>query len=432
MQVEKQIRDNGLTELTVTITPEEVKQWLDEAGMTKLKNGKVLSELTPEEWKEKKVQDEIKSALLSYGDHAVLDNMTPTPLEDPYLGSQHDVMPNEGFEFEVLYAALPESELDSYKPVKVRVAQFTTSDEEIDERLEEILKGVPCTQEKPEGSVVEAGDTVEISMDATSNGARYEALSSGVREYRLGDNFLPKAFDDALLGLHVGDETTCSFQVEHHDHPGEAPAENEEKTFVPVDVSLKVLRIMHENLQSIDDKFVQQQFPGIGNVKQLRNAVKKSIDEEKQEINDQNAASQVISELVNRIHVDIPDAIYEAYYAMIVKNFDAQLREEGKTHDDFLKEQDIDEGQFRIDVMFDVRQQFMNAIALDSYARHFKLEPTEKDIRDFLGAVKAQEGMEAVKQIESAPYPAGVKESVRRYMAQQKAIKNADVKYFDA
>jgi len=127
----------------------------------------------------------------------------------------------------------------------------------------------------------------------------------------------------------------------------------------------------------------------------------------------------------------MPDAVYEAYYGMAIKNLEAQLKEQGQTLESYLGDQGINENQFRMSVMMDIRGQLRQAAALDAYARHFGIEANEGDLNDYLNLVLATEGEEAVRMLQEAPYRSGLIESARRWKAQEHAVEHAAIDYYE-
>jgi len=429
MNIVENISEQGVTKLTVTISPEEIREWIAQW----LANGgkaRQLEDLDAADWSDARVQKAAKKALFEYGDHLILDDKYPSPIDMPLLATGQNVSLDEQFTFAIDYTALPERELSSYDPPSMRIPLLKTRDEEVTRELEEILKTVPCSQERPAGSKVENGDTVEISMDAkTKDDTTYDALSTSLRQYRLGDDFMPPAFDEALMGLSVGDEAVCSLKIEHRETPDEPP--EEEKRYIDVDVNLKLLRILREDVNAIDDEFVRRQFPGIRTVDQLKQAIRNEIEESKAAMVEEDKTRRAVSELVGRIQGGMPDAVYEAYYGMAIKNLEAQLKEQGQTLESYLGDQGINENQFRMSVMMDIRGQLRQAAALDAYARHFGIEANEGDLNDYLNLVLATEGEEAVRMLQEAPYRSGLIESARRWKAQEHAVEHAAIDYYE-
>lgn len=431
MNVTETLRDDGLTELEVCAAPTDIESWIGQWRNLSPKNEAALASYRTLDLSDERTQRTAKSAVFQIGSEVVLGEKLPSPIETPWIGTGNDLEYGKDFSFVIRYAALPIRELDSYEPVKVSLPEVSVLDSEIDDEIREMLKSVPAAQKRPDGSVVEQGDTVEISMDARSEGERYEPLSSSLRQYRLGDNFLPPVFDEALLGLKVGEEADCELLIEHREYPEVlSPEIEEEKTYTPVTVHLKLLNILHEDIAAIDNDFVRKQFPGISGVGQLREGIRKEITEAKESMVREQKASTVLGELSKRVQGDIPDAIYEAYYTMVVNNFDENLAENGYSHETFLEREEIDEGEFRMRTMWDIREQLLTAMSLDAWARHYGIEPTEDDVNDFLNYINVTDGAETVRKLQEAPYHGGVLESTRRYLAQNDAVERASVRHF--
>lgn len=419
MKTEEKALEQSRIELTVTVEPEEVREWIAAWCEKNEREGGLLSSFDTCDLADEAVQRKAKGALLAYGDYAVMDNRTPSPLARPVLVARSEVTRDEPFSFSIIYIPFPQMNLTSYDPVEVRVMPIVVTEEEIDQRVRDMIKDMPATQSKAAGAVVEVGDTVEISMKATANGEPYSALTSSMREYRIGDLFMPQAFEDMLVGMGVDDVASCDLVVPKVQEP------KEEGDFCEVTVEVKVLRIMRDDVSSLSDESVRRLFPGMGSLEQLRRGVRQTIVDEKRLMQRDYKLGRVMDALARRVDAPLPDEVYEAQYEASLRGLDEQLKAAGMTRDEFFKGQNTNESQFRIAAMMDIRSQLTQSIALDAVARHAELEPTDADRAAFFTMVAQTEGEEAVRDLQEGSYAAALDESIKRLMAQELVMEQA-------
>ena len=98
-------------------------------------------------------------------------------------------------------------------------------------------------------------------MLATSEGREYPALTAKSRLYDLGQGFMPKAFDDALLGLTVGQTAACDLKVPIADDASTASSDEGETKYRDVHVEMRVEGIYSDDVSTVGDEWIAAHFP---------------------------------------------------------------------------------------------------------------------------------------------------------------------------
>ena len=115
--------------------------------------------------------------------------------------------------------------------------------------------------------------------------------------------------------------------------------------------------------------------------------------------------------------------------------YEQQAKQQGMDLEDMLGQQGIDQQQFSMQMMFQVREMLTQGFSLDAWARHYNIEPTEDDMKDFLKMMSPQansqdkldEMFEQVKKKEEEQGQDGLYIAARRYLANKDLLEKATV-----
>lgn len=395
---------DSIVEVDVVVEPEEVESWLSESD-----------EFGDDaEWGDAP-QERLKSAVVARAEHELLNERIPSPLTRPLMVATEDVRKGEPFRFSMSFAVLPTAELSSYERISLPGKRPEVTDEELRRLYESTIGGVMATTPKPDGAVVEDSDTVDLSLESESEGKAYHPLTASKRYYEMGSGFMPKDFDDMLRGMKVGETATVDLKVPKADTPT-----SESDGYRDVRVKATVNGIMSDDASSVDDDWIRAQFPGIAGVDELKGALRSQLAAEKDAMYLEAVESLLLQKLASRLEgANIPDAVIELQAAEALEAVRRQLEEQGRTLDDFMKAQNMDEQQMRISLMMDVRDQDRQMMALDAWSRHYGLRPTREDRDEYVSLIANGVGADEAEKVLATMYDGALEESVLRMMAQR-------------
>lgn len=401
MKADEQKKDS-IVQIDITVEPGEVSHWLAEAEGF-------------EDGVDWNAQEALKSAITARAEYELLNSRVPSPLTRPLIVATEDVAEGAPFNFSMSFAELPQGELSDYSHVDLPRKKPEVTDEEVQKLFENAIGSVTATTSKGEGAVVEDGDTVDIALESVADGKIYHPLTASKRYYDLGSGFMPKDFDDTLRGMKVGEKASVDLKVPQSDMPG-----GDVTGYLDVRVTVTVNDIMLDTAASVDDAWIRAQFPGIAGVDELKAALRQQLAMEKEDMYAEAAESLLLRKLADRL-VDgsVPDAVLELQSAEALKNIQQQLDEQGRTLEEFMERQGMDEQQLKLSLMMDVRTQDRQMMALDAWARHYGLEVTPDDQEHYVALIAKGIGGEAAEKVVETMYDGALEESVLRMVAQR-------------
>lgn len=197
------------------------------------------------------------------------------------------------FKFEAEVDLLPEIKLGDYKKIKIsyKKPKLDVKDDEIEKvvkRLQHQSAQYAVTADKAKN-----GDRMEISFVGKVKHVQIDKYTSPHYPFILGEKVLMPEFEKKLVGAKKGDKLNFNIKVQ------------EDK----VDFEVTVDEVWHVKLPELDLEFAKKF--GHKNIKDLRDAIGKSIMMEKEQRERQILETKVLDEVVKKVTIDVPESLVE-------------------------------------------------------------------------------------------------------------------------
>ena len=134
------------------------------------------------------------------------------PVESPEMDALDTVTEGQPYTYEVEVVTRPKLTLESYENIKVEVPSPKANDLDIEAQIEELRERF-ASLEPVEDRGVAANDFVLISFVGLVDGVEYEGNRVDKYLYEMNRGLMPPEFDEALLGVEAGGETTYEVRV---------------------------------------------------------------------------------------------------------------------------------------------------------------------------------------------------------------------------
>ena len=392
LKIEQSTREDGLIQLNITVPASMYTQAYQGALVTLASQNKIDISEAIQEGEEALYQKVVGTVgepqFLGFLSHYTMNALAPFAVSqqkldiilDPEVSSSEQVTAGKDFHFTAVITPKPVYELSSYDPVTVMIPEITVSDPEIDAQLLQIAEA-NAKMIEDEGGEVLGNSEVEIAIESKDEKGPILNMTAENRVYKLGDGYLPKEFDDKLLGMKVDDTKTFEFDL-----PDFTPevADGATPPIVPVTSTVTIKKVFKRVIPAINDAWVIENVPEARDTAGLRELVRlEGIDHKNRELEEYKYFA-VASELSKRFQGSIPDEIYEHVRDELMANVHAQIQQSGETLDEFVKNQGMDQQQFSLQIMLQAREALRQGFSLDALARHMKLKLTDKDIEETL------------------------------------------------
>ena len=344
---------------------------------------------------------------------AVLNELDVVPVKEGDYKDIEIAKDHEDYTYTVEFTLRPACELSSYEPVEIEMPPAEVTEAEIDQQVD-MLMGYHATFEDVEDRAVEADDYVTADLEDVKGA---EQFAGEGRLLAMGNDTLPKEFDEALLGAKIGDEKEISWK----------PGEDEDECTVKVTVKGIKVRKTPE----LTDEFAKENF-GFDDIAAMRDAIKLELEQDKTAKLPGLKENRAVAKLAERLQLDKMDEDYEkSVFNELGQNFLQNLAQRGMTLDAWLQANGISSDQFISDLHQQANDVARESLALDSLAKHLDVQVNDDDVtEEFKNA--GVEDVEASKAefVSDGRMPA-VRDSIRRSKAVDWLVENAKVTEVD-
>jgi len=313
----------------------------------------------------------------------------------------------------------PQFTLSSYDPVEIFMPSVTVSEADVDQQLQALALQVP-SYEKIEGAGALPDDERYIAIESAHAGEPFPPLT-GKRIFKLGEGFMPEEFDRQVGPMVAGETKTFDFDVPWKEGADGTPVMS------TVTSAVTVLEIRRQTTPEITDAWVSDNIPGASSVAGLRARIRQQMEPQLAQQVEQRKYFLAASALAERLEGSIPDELFEQALAGNREGFEANLRKQGMTKEQFLAQQGITEHQLTMQNLVQTREMLAQALALDAMADHLGLEVDDDEINAVFGARTPEQAAAARASAEAAGRLPEVRDLARRNKTVQWVVSNARI-----
>ncbi|MCX7635529.1 MAG: trigger factor [Syntrophales bacterium] len=264
--------------------------------------------------------------------------LKPLGIDDMVPGR---IVAGEPFSFSATFEVEPVVEPKDYVGMELEKPDETVTDADVEERLAAIRDMYATIEEVEEDRPVENGDFVMIDFQGFREGKADERMKGEDYLLEIGSrNFVP-AFEDALVGARRGEtrEFDVTFPEDYH-HTTMAGKE------IHFQVAIKALKV--KKLPPLDEEFVKN-FDNFDTVEELRNDVRRRLEEERRTYALNQLRDQINAKLLAANEFPVPDMMVEIQKKSMMDDFRRRMERQGRpvgainaylenAHEDFRRE----------------------------------------------------------------------------------------------
>lgn len=205
-------------------------------------------------------------------------------------------------EYQANVDVFPEFEVKDYKNIKIKknLGALEVTDFEVEKVLDHLRRQRAGLEliDRP----LKKGDWAEISFDGFLDNVKRDELSSKNYPLIIGEAEMVPSFQEKLEGMKKDEEKTFTITF----------PTNHRQDFLQgrkVDFKVKILETKERILPEIDGKFVKDL--GHEKIEELKEAIKKSLIQEKETLEKNRQENQLVEQLINRTKIEIPESLID-------------------------------------------------------------------------------------------------------------------------
>ena len=226
----------------------------------------------------------------------------------------------QGFEYKATFEVFPEVTLADFNTITLEKLTCEISESDLDAMLETIRKQHITWQ--PAERAAKSEDKVTIDFTGTVDGVVFEGGSGTDMTVEIGKGRLIAGFEDGLIGLSMGDETTLDLTFPEQYHQQELAGK-------PVQFVVKVKKVEEPVLPPIDSELAKRLGMADGDVEKMRTEVRQNMQ---RELDNGLASMQkkaVMDKLLEVNPLDVPHTLIESESQQLAQQMAANLERQG-------------------------------------------------------------------------------------------------------
>jgi trigger factor len=215
----------------------------------------------------------------------------------------NDLQEGQAFSFSAIFEVKPAIEVGNYIGIEVQRVKLAVTDAEVVESLKHLQESHARLEPVENRDIVERGDFVTLDFTGTIAGKVVPGAKSENYLMEVGAGQAVPEFENGVVGLKVGAETVIQANF-----PADYP--NRQIAGKTVDFSVVVREIKHKVLPALDDEFAKDHGE-YGSLEELKIAVRKRLEEELKQIQDEALKEQILSRLIEAHPLTPPSTMVE-------------------------------------------------------------------------------------------------------------------------
>ncbi|HEY8886321.1 MAG TPA: trigger factor [Candidatus Microsaccharimonas sp.] len=316
------------------------------------------------------------------------------PLDRPNVEIKKFV-PSEILEFTAEVEVLPKVELGDYKKLAAKQEKVVVTAKEVDETIERMRAGHAAKKEVTRAA--KDGDEVVIDFVGKKDDVAFDGGTATDYTLKLGASQFIPGFEEGIVG-HKLDETfdlDLNFPKDYHS----ADLAGTKVTF-----TVTLNKILESELPTVDDAFAKLAGP-FKNVDELKDDIKHELTTQKERDAGEKFKDALLSELVEKSKVPVPDVLIEDQMRSIERDFEQNLMYQGLTIDSYLSTngfKDIEAWRAK-EVRPTALKRVQAGLVLAELTNAEKISATDAEIDEHVEVHKRQyeNNPEALKQFET-------------------------------
>ncbi|MGQ2902347.1 MAG: trigger factor [Neoaquamicrobium sediminum] len=273
---------------------------------------------------------EVVNEILSDSSRSILDERGEKPAMQPEVTMTEDekeaekiLAGNADFEFSLDYEILPPIEEKDLSSLKISRLVYDVPEEEVTEQVERVADSARSYE--PKKGKAANGDRVTFDYLGKIDGEAFEGGAAEDSDLVLGSNQFIPGFEEQLVGVKEGDETTITVAFPEQ-YPAAHLAGKEAK------FDIKVKAIAAPGKLEINDDVAKQL--GLESADKLREIVRGQIESQFGAVTRQKAKRQLLDALDEAYKFEAPSKLVEAEFNNIWAQVNADLAQAGRTFED--------------------------------------------------------------------------------------------------
>ena len=295
----------------------------------------------------------------------------------PILEPKIDVVKVNDDELEVNFSFIlePSVTLGEYKNLGVKKEAVKVSKEEVQQKIDELLKNYTELVIKEEGAV-ENGDVAVIDFEGFKDGVAFDGGKGENYSLEIGSHSFIPGFEEGIIGMKKGEEKDLTLTF---------PEEYQEESLAGKEVvfKVKVNEIKTKEVPELDKDFFEDL--GMEDVKtkeDLEKKMKEEIKAQKEEEAEKKYVDALLEKAVSNMTIELDEEIIEAEAEAMYNDFMNHMSAQGITEELYLKYAGTTKEDIVNHMKKEAEVRLKNSYLLNAIIKEEQIEADEKEALD--------------------------------------------------
>ncbi|MBU0636594.1 MAG: trigger factor [Patescibacteria group bacterium] len=380
MNIQKKDLDKSQVELTVELTIDEFKPYI-EKGIKKVSEevkiegfrpGKVPYNILKQKVDEMAILEQAaKIAINKTIDQAIKENIFSQIIGHPQINITK-LAPENSLEYKAIITILPKSKLGDYKDIKVEQIEVKTKDEEIKTIITQLRE--MRVIEKISTETIQEGNKVVVDIKMFIDKVPVEGGQGKSVAVIIGKDYIVPGFDKKLI--HASRNEIREFNLHY-------PKDFHQTHLAGklVDFCVKIVEIYQRELPEVNEEFAKTF--GLKSADELKSNIKKSVLAEKQQEEEKRIEAAIFEKIISQAKFDdIPEILINHETKVMMAELEYSVTSQGGKFDDYLSHLQKTQDQLILEMLPDAVKRIKISLIIREIAYIEKIIVTDEEIKE--------------------------------------------------
>ncbi|MES2802563.1 MAG: trigger factor [Bdellovibrionota bacterium] len=296
-----------------------------------------------------------------------------------------DPAEEKDFKFTAVIEVRPEVKIKKWEGLEVEKEKFIFNDAQFETVLNNVRTSRAKTVDVLEVRPAQMGDTAVVDFEGFVNGGPLENGIGVDHNLELGSKQFIEGFEEAIVGMKVGDNKTVNLKFPDPYHSAEIAGK-------PVDFKVTLKGLKKKELPELNEELLAQ----IGTkqtVEEFKKTLRDDIEQSDKKRIEDNFKNRLIKKMVEANPVDVPASLLKDQKAALIEDFKKRMSDQGMQEGDFesyVQKWDADFAKT-------AGEMIQSSFLIDALATEHKLLCTKEDLEAKFTEYAKQTGLEEAR-----------------------------------
>jgi len=403
MKIEKKDLEKNSIELTIEVSMEELKPFLEDAAKKLSKKSKI-----PGFRPGKAPYDTIKTSVREMNIYQeALNNIINKTYFNAIQKEKIEVVgqpeikvekmaPGNPLVYIAKVALLPNVELGEWQGETIKKQVVKVEKEEIEKTIKQLTE--MNVKETVEDKKIEKDDKVEVDFEVSIAKVVIEGGKSIKYPIIIGEGRMIPGFEEQIMGLKANDEK--EFELKFPDKYF-----NKDLAGKKADFKVKIINVYKREISEINDELAKQM--GFESLEKLEKQLEENIKTDKKGKEEQRWEREVIEHIVKKSKVDeLPESLIHNETHKMIHELEGNIQQQGMDMAGYLKSIKKTKEDLEKDFKPQAKERIKAALVLRQISQEEKIDIDDKEVKEYIDKQKEiyKDNKEAMKNLEDEGY----------------------------